>query len=91
MHLKKYFRPEKIYELTELKEVKTMSFHDAKHIQISETGVRARKDTYNWVTMEKRGVQEKFMVIGYNFFLGDELVDSEQLLKEILAENRKTS
>lgn len=85
---KKYFRPTKVFKLSELKDVKTMSFTNAKHIQISSDGVRARRDTYNWVTLEKDGVKEKFMIIGYNFFLGDEPVDSEQILKEIAAENK---
>lgn len=89
LYLKKYFRPTKVFKLSELKDVKTMSFTNAKHIQISSDGVRARRDTYNWVTLEKDGVKEKFMIIGYNFFLGDEPVDSEQILKEIAAENKK--
>ena len=89
LYLTKYFRPTKVYQLSEVKEVKSMSFTDAKHIQISENGVRARRDTYNLVTVEKNGIKEKFLVIGYNFYLGDEPADSEQILKEIAAENKK--
>lgn len=89
LYLTKYFRPTKVYQLSEVKEVKSMSFTDAKHIQISKNGIRARRDTYNLVTVEKNGIKEKFMIIGYNFFLGNEPVDSEQILKEIAAENKK--
>ncbi|MDY3337827.1 hypothetical protein PG279_01380 [Riemerella anatipestifer] len=90
LHLKKYFRPTKVYELSEIIDVKTMNFTNAKHIQVSGEGVKLRKDTYNLVTMEKNGIKEKFMIVGYNFFLGSEPVDSEQILKEILTENKKT-
>lgn len=90
LHLKKYFRSTKIYELSDLKAVKTYNFNNAKHIQVSEDGIRARKDTYNIVTLEKEGIKEKFLIVGYSFYFGDEPADSEQILKEILSENQNS-
>lgn len=90
LHFKKYFRETKIFKLSDITNVKTYNSTNIKHIQLSEDGLKARKDTYNLVFVENQGVKEKFLIVGCNFFLGDEPVDSEQILKEILIANKKS-
>lgn len=89
LHVQKYFRPKEVYEFSDLQKVKTYEMGNAKHIQVSEKGIKGRRDFYTFFTMNKNGISKKYLVVGYNFYFGDESADADKILKEILAENQK--
>lgn len=73
-HLQKFFRPKKIYPLSALVDLNTYD---------------VGRDHYIVFTMQENGSPEKYLVYtSRSIFYRDERIDSEEILREILAENQ---
>ncbi|MDY3337828.1 hypothetical protein PG279_01385 [Riemerella anatipestifer] len=89
LHLTKFFRPTKVYDLSEVVGLKTFGIGKTDTIKFGKNGVQAGKESYNWLTVEKHGVKEHFVIIAQNIHIDKEPVDTQQMLKDIFAESKK--